>query len=275
MASRDAIVQTLRHGLIASCQADEGASLRDPAIMAAIATAAVQGGAVAVRARGKHDIRAIAAVVTAPIIGLTKRHYPAIDIQIKNENLRAISTLNRLPNSLKHYLTNYSPVYITPTWDDIVACLDAGADIVAVDATDRPRPDGLALPELVRRVRATSDALLMADIASLPDGEAAAALGFDLISTTLAGYTACEPPSSCPDLDLVAALVARVRVPIIAEGRITTPAQAAEALRRGAWAVCVGKAITAPQFITGRFVQALRAVPLVDERIPHGGRNVG
>ncbi len=245
MASRDAIVQTLRHGLIASCQADEGASLRDPAIMAAIATAAVQGGAVAVRARGKHDIRAIAAVVTAPIIGLTKRHYPA------------------------------SPVYITPTWDDIVACLDAGADIVAVDATDRPRPDGLALPELVRRVRATSDALLMADIASLPDGEAAAALGFDLISTTLAGYTACEPPSSCPDLDLVAALVARVRVPIIAEGRITTPAQAAEALRRGAWAVCVGKAITAPQFITGRFVQALRAVPLVDERIPHGGRNVG
>ncbi len=240
MASRDVIVQTLRHGLIASCQADDGESLRDPAIMAAIAAAAVRGGAVAVRVRGESDIRAVAATVAVPIIGLTKHHYTD------------------------------SPVYITPTWDDIVTCLDAGADIVAVDATDRSRPDGLALPEIVRRVRATSDALLMADIASLHEGEAAAALGFDLISTTLAGYTVGESPLSHPDLDLVSALVARVSAPIIAEGRITTPAQAAEAVRRGAWAVCVGKAITAPQFITGLFVQALRDVPMVDEQFPHG-----
>jgi len=240
MTARDTIPRALRHGLIASCQADDGEPMRDPAIMAALAASAVLGGAVAIRARGVQDIRAVASAVTVPIIGLTKRHFPD------------------------------SPVYITPTWDDVVACLDAGARIVAIDATARPRPDSLDLTEIVRRVRETSDAFLMADIASLPEGEAAAALGFDFISTTLAGYTAGKPPSVHPDLDLVAALAERVTVPIIAEGRITTPAQAAEALRRGAWAVCVGKAITAPRFISSLFVQALRDVPILDERFPNG-----
>lgn len=240
MAARTAILQALRHGLIVSCQADPADPLGDPAILAALAASAERGGAVAIRARGVEAIRTVTAAVRVPIVGLTKDHHPG------------------------------SPVYITPTREAVVACIATGAPIVALDATARHRPDGVPLAEIVRFVRATSDVLLMADIATLAEGEAAAALGFDLIATTLSGYTTEDPPSPEPDLGLVAALAARLDTPIVAEGRITTPAQAAEALRCGAWAVCVGKAIAEPRFIAERFVQALHGVPAADEPSPDG-----
>lgn len=241
MSMPDGIVCALKGGLIVSCQADDDDPLCRADVMAAMAMAAVRGGAVAIRARGADHIRAIKAAVSVPVIGLTKQYVA------------------------------HSPVYITPTWGDVAACLDAGADVVAIDATDRPRPDGLPLAAIVRQARQESGALLMADIAHLHEGETAQELGFDLVSTTLAGYTeeslsmdGSERDSSedgselgGPDLALVAALADRLTIPIVAEGRITTPAHAAEALRRGAWAVCVGKAITAPQFVTELFVQAL------------------
>jgi N-acylglucosamine-6-phosphate 2-epimerase len=220
-------VEDLRNGLIVSCQADEGDPLDKPSVLAAMAAAAVSGGAMAVRACGVANIRAIKAAVDVPVIGLTKQHRPS------------------------------SPVYITPTWDDVVACLEAGADIVALDATTRARPDGLRLAEVVGRARAMSTALLLADVASLEEGMIAAELRFDLVATTLSGYTDGAPPGPEPDLALISALVAHLHVPVIAEGRITTPAHAVEALRRGAWAVCVGKAITAPGFIAAQFAQAL------------------
>lgn len=226
MAVRD--VTALRGGLIVSCQAEPGEPLDTPAVMAAFAAAVVQAGAVAIRARGGAQIRAIKAAVGVPVIGLTKRSLPP------------------------------SPVYITPTWEDVAACIAAGADIIALDATDRVRPDGLSLAEIVRRARASTDALLMADVARVREGGAAAELGFDLVSTTLAGYTETAPPTTGPDLDLISDLAARIDVPVVAEGRITTPAEAIVCLERGAWAVCVGKAITDPSFIARLFTQALR-----------------
>jgi N-acylglucosamine-6-phosphate 2-epimerase len=197
--------------------------------MAAFAASVVQAGAVAIRARGAAHVRAIKAAVDAPVIGLTKRHLPP------------------------------SPVYITPTWEDVEDCIAAGADIIALDATDRVRPSPLSLAEIVRRARVSTDALLMADVAHPHEGEAAAGLGFDLVSTTLAGYTETSRPTAGPDLDLISTLVQRLTVPVVAEGRITTPAHAVAALQRGAWAVCVGKAITDPCFIAGLFTQALRS----------------
>ncbi len=240
MAIRD--VTALRGGLIVSCQAEPGGPLDAPATMAALAVAVVHAGAVAIRARGAAHVRAIKAVVDAPVIGLTKRHLPP------------------------------SPVYITPTWEDVEACIAVGADIIAIDATDRVRPSTVSLAEIVRRARLSTDALLMADVAHLHEGEAAAQLGFDLVSTTLAGYTETSPPSAGPDLGLISALVRRIDVPVVAEGRITTPAHAVDALRRGAWAVCVGKAITDPGFIAGLFTQALRQPesPAVEQETRHG-----
>jgi N-acylglucosamine-6-phosphate 2-epimerase len=230
LRGQTSVLRSLRHGIIVSCQVEEGDLLCRPDIMAAMAVAAERGGAAAVRVRSPEHIRATKDLVTVPVIGLTKRSFPR------------------------------SLVYITPTWADVAVCLEAGADIVALDATDRPRPSGLPLIEIVSRARAVSDALLMADVSSQEEGERAAELGFDLVSTTLAGYTESSALTSGPDLALVGALARGLSVPIVAEGRFTAPGQVAEALARGAWAVCIGKAITDPGFITARFVAAVRSV---------------
>ena len=60
-----------------------------------------------------------------------------------------------------------------------------------------------------------------------------------------------------PDLELIRELAGRVSVPVVAEGRIGTPEQAAAALRAGAWAVVVGRAITMPDAITEGFVRGM------------------
>ena len=51
--------------------------------------------------------------------------------------------------------------------------------------------------------------------------------------------------------------LAAVSVPVIAEGNVETPAMAARCLSLGAHAVVVGGAITRPQQITRRFVDAI------------------
>ena len=99
----------------------------------------------------------------------------------------------------------------------------------------------------------------MADCGSLDDALAAADAGADLLGTTLAGYTPDRPTTTGPDLDLIAAIAQALPAnPVIAEGRVHTPAQARAALDAGAHAVVVGTAITHPTTITGWFVDALR-----------------
>lgn len=196
--------------------------------MAAMARAAADGGAVGVRINGPDDIKAARATTTIPIIGLYKRPY------------------------------GDCPVTITPTFAEASAVAGAGATIVALDATGRRRPDGVALAALIARIRADIGLPVLADVADLTDALAAEGAGAAAVATTLSGYLdPAIPPPDDPDLDLVALLAARLRVPVIAEGRIKTPAQARAALDRGAFAVVVGTAITNPREITRRFVDAL------------------
>lgn len=147
-------------------------------------------------------------------------------------------------------------MYITPTVRHALAVAEAGADVVAADATARPRPDGSTFAELVVAVHAAG-ALVMADVATLAEGITAAAEGADIVSTTLSGYVPGSPQQDGPDLDLVAELAAVLDVPVVAEGRIRTPQEAAEALARGAHSVVVGTAITAPTALTSKFVAEL------------------
>jgi N-acylglucosamine-6-phosphate 2-epimerase len=219
------LIARLKSQLIVSCQATAGEPFDAPAILAALAQSVVRGGAAGIRAERPDNILAIRQAVDVPVIGLYKRRYAD------------------------------SPLHITPTLADALAVADAGADIIALDATDRPRPNGETLAQVVRELRARTGCLLMADIATEPEGLAAAALGFDFVGTTMSGYTGAATPDA-PDLALVAAL-ARRPMRVIAEGRIATPAQAAEALRCGAFAVVVGTAITRPAVITRGFVEAL------------------
>jgi N-acylglucosamine-6-phosphate 2-epimerase len=223
----DGILRRLRGGLVVSCQAPPGDPLHGPTIMAAMARAAVLGGAVGIRANGLADIHAVRQAVAVPVIGLWK--------------------------------DGAEGVYITPTVRHARAVVEAGAHIVAIDATSRSRPDRSTVPEVVEGLRRTHRCLVMADVSTLDEGVLAASSGADLVATTLAGYTPYSPHRPGPDLRLVAALAARIDVPVVAEGRIGTPQDARAALDAGAWTVVVGGAITRPQLITTRFVAALRA----------------
>jgi N-acylglucosamine-6-phosphate 2-epimerase len=221
------ILRRLHGGLVVSCQAPPGDPLHGPVFMAAMARAAVLGGAVGIRANGPADIQAVRRAVDVPVVGLWK--------------------------------DGAEGVYITPTVRHARAVADAGAQIVAIDATSRSRPDRSTVPEVIEGLRRTHRCLVMADVSTLDEGVAAVGAGADLVATTLSGYTPYSPQQPGPDLQLVAALAARVDVPVVAEGRIGTPQQARAALDAGAWTVVVGGAITRPQLITARFVAALRA----------------
>jgi putative N-acetylmannosamine-6-phosphate epimerase len=225
------LLARLGGGLIVSCQARAGHPLHDTIVIAAIAQAAVAGGAVGVRINGAEDVRAVRSVIAVPIIGLRK------------------------------VWTEESPVYITPTFEDARLVAEAGADLIAVDATGRLRPDGAQLEDLIRRIQQELGRPVMADVASFEEGQRAVRLGADLISTTLSGYTGDGPVPDGPDLELVRMLTAAVRTPVVAEGRYRTPAQVREALQAGAFAVVVGRAITDPLMLTQSFVAATQGLP--------------
>ncbi|MCI1787583.1 MAG: N-acetylmannosamine-6-phosphate 2-epimerase [Actinomyces sp.] len=225
MALGEDMDRALRGRLIVSCQAYPGEPMRDPRTMAQVAASVVRGGASAVRIQGIEDIRATTAVVDVPVIGLWK--------------------------------VGAEGVFITPTLEHALAVARAGADIVALDGTRRPRPDGLDLAETIAAVRERVGTPVMADCGSLADAVAAAEAGADLLSTALAGYTGERPASPGPDLDLVEAITSATDVPVVVEGRIRTPLEAVESLQRGAMAVCVGTAITHPLSITRWFCEAL------------------
>jgi len=219
------VLDRLAGGLIVSCQAREGHPLHNRHIIAALARAAEAGGAVGVRINGEDDVAAVRAFVTVPIIGIRK-------VWVED-----------------------FPVYITPTFDDAAVVAVAGADVIALDATSRERPGGESIQELIPRIHRELGRPVMADVATVRDGEQAAAAGADLVATTLSGYTVGTPPDD-PDLELVRRLAHSLSVPVIAEGRYRTPEQVREAFQAGAFAVVVGRAITDALAITRSFVEA-------------------
>ena len=219
------VLTRLAGGLVVSCQAYPGEPMRHTETTARATRVIVAGGAVGVRAQGLADLHAMRPLLRVPIIGLWK--------------------------------DGATGVYITPSVAHAVAVARTGADIVAIDGTLRPRPDGSRFADACAAVHAEG-ALVMADCASVADAVAAAAAGADVVGTTLAGYTPDRRRTPGPDLELVTALVEAVDVPVIAEGRIHTPADAVAALAAGAYAVVVGTAITHPTSITSWFAAAVR-----------------
>lgn len=223
-------MRTLSKGLIVSCQAEEGSPFNGPSFIAAFAQAAEMGKAVGVRIRDIENVDAVRRTVHLPIIGLTKGQFVS------------------------------GKVLITPVIEDAVALAGAGADVVALDATDRRRPCGLTGREFLRLAKATIRVPVLADISTLEEALDAVENGADMIATTLSGYTEASPPAvDEPDFDLIEAIASRTTTPIIAEGRIWTPGQARKAMECGAFAVCVGTAITRPAGIVERFVRTLAA----------------
>lgn len=222
-------IEKLKGGLIVSCQAKEGSPLREPRIMAAMAQAAQLGGAVGIRANGPADIAAIRAAVALPIIGIFKFDVPG------------------------------TQVYITPTLETAERVVAAGADILAVDATQYPRLNGQSAAEFIQLCKATFKLPVMADTSTLAEGIAAAQAGADLVATTMAGYTPYSRQLDTPDFELIRELASNISTPIIVEGRLATPNDLCRAFELGAYAVVVGTAITAPDWITRQFVAEIPA----------------
>ena len=211
-----------------SCHALPHEPLYDSYIMSKMAYAAMLGGAVGIRANTIVDILAIRKRVDLPIIGIIKQEYDDSD------------------------------VYITPTMDEVDALVEIGCDIIATDATNRIRPNGKTFEDFFSEVRAKyPNQLFMADTSCFEEGQLAERLGFDLIGTTMAGYTPYTKGRSLPDLELIEKYSKELNVPIIAEGGIWSPEDLKNVYKAGAFSAVCGTAITRPMDITKRFVKAL------------------
>lgn len=221
------LIESIRNGLVVSCQAPKTSPLHHPDMIAAIAHAAVLQGAVGVRIDTPDHVKAVRTLVAVPIIGLWKQEFPN------------------------------SEVYITPTAEQAKAIAQAGADMIAIDATARIRPDGRSMAELIRYIHDDLGKPVMADIDTLENAIAAAEAGADVVGTTLYGYTSETCDQTPPGFSLLTEIVQQLDIPIICEGGVSSPAMAKQSLSLGADAVVVGTAITGIDLLVQRYMAEL------------------
>ena len=226
-------IEQLRNRLIVSCQPVPGGPMDSAEMVVGFALAALAGGAAALRIESIPYVAAVRAATDAPIIGIVKQD------------------------------RDDTAVRITPLIEQALALAEAGADVIAFDATRRSRP--ASVPDLIAAIKGRGK-LTMADCADLEDAREALAAGVDFVGSTLSGY-AGGPESDEPDFAPIASM--RALTPhVIAEGRIRTTEQAAEAIRRGAWSVVVGSAITRTEHATEWFRAAVdRAARATDRPV--------
>lgn len=224
--------------LIVSCQALPDEPLHSSFIMGRMAKAAREGGACGIRANSREDIEEIKRNVELPIIGIVKKEYAD------------------------------SPVYITPTMREVDALVEAGADIIALDATGSRRPDGVLLDDFVEEIRNRYPGQpLMADCSTVEEVLHADRLGFDFLGTTLVGYTEQSAGKQIEenDFEIIRQILEKVNHPVIAEGNINTPQKARRVLEIGCYSVVVGSIITRPQVITRTFTEEIDKLAMAQE----------
>lgn len=217
------LLKTLDGGIVVSCQPVPHGPMDQPNIIAAMAAAAIAGGAIAVRVEGVENTIAVRRLVNEPVIAITKRDLVSTQVRI------------------------------TPSVEDVKALAKAGADVIAYDGTDRPRTDQR---EDILAAILQQDVIAMADCASVEDAQHAINSGAQIVGTTLSGYVGTNSASTdAPDLSLVRSF-ATLGTFVMAEGRFNTPELAALALEHGANAVTVGSALTRLEVATNWFVDA-------------------
>lgn len=224
------MLAALKGELIASVQALPHEPLFGSETIVKMAAAVLEGGAKALRIQSTEDIKAVKqAFPEVPVIGLIKQDYAD------------------------------SEIFITATAKEVAEIIDAGANMIALDMTGRARPNGEKIEDLISQIRQSS-CTIMADIATFEQGVEAERLGVDCVSTTLSGYTPDTAHNGdAPDFALIRRLSQVLTIPVIAEGRVSTPNHVSQAMAAGAWTVVVGSAITRPQLITKKFVTAIQA----------------
>lgn len=225
------LIEQLKNGMIVSCQAEgEDPFNANPEYMALFAKAAEMGGAIGIRTQGIEKLKAIKRATKLPVIGLLKSQFED------------------------------GTVRITGSFAEVEQLVTAKSDIVAIDGTFRVR-EGYTGPEFIREVKKRYGCLVLADIATYDEAKACEEAGADCVSTTLNGYT----PDTLqfhdgPNYDVLKACVKGLSIPVFAEGRYNTPAEAGKAMEMGAFAVISGTAITRPRVITQWFVDEIKKV---------------
>lgn len=227
MSKGNDVLNNIKGGLIVSCQALENEPLHGSEIMSKMAIAAKMGGAVGIRANSVVDILAIKEVVDLPVIGLIKQDY-------ENDER-----------------------YITPTMTEIDALIATGVEIIAMDGTARPQLDNVSLADKVKHIQANG-ILVMADVSTFEEGVLAEELGFNLVSTTLSGYTPYSKQNNGPDFDLVEKLVKAIKTPVVAEGKISSGDDVKKMMALNPFSIVMGGAITRPQIITKTYVDIIK-----------------
>ena len=152
----NSILHSLHRKLIVSCQAAPNDPMEDTETLRRVARSAVMGGASGLRLNSPEDVRAVRLDTTLPIIAIQKSY--------EGGQLR-----------------------ITPDFASAKALAEAGADIIALDCTDRMHLYGEPWRDIVRRIHEELGLLVMADIATLHDGILAAEGGADIVAPTLHG----------------------------------------------------------------------------------------
>lgn len=219
-------LEQLKNQVIISVQAMPEEPLYQEDCMIAMMKSVINGGAKGLRVAGARDVKNAKKLFDVPVIGLTKP--------------------DKLPDNWKEI------VYITPTLKEVDELINANADIIATDATLRPRPKE-SLKETLEYIK-RNNKFAMADISTFEEGVKARELGFDIISTTLSGYTQnSDCNNAFPDFKLLENLVKTLDCPVILEGRIWLPEEVDKAFELGAYGVVIGSAVTRPQLITKRF----------------------
>lgn len=231
-------LEKLKGGMIVSCQSEGDDPFNaSPEYMGLFAKAAEMGGAVGIRTQGIEKLKAIKRATNLPVIGLLKSQFPD------------------------------GTVCITGSFKEVEQLMAAGSDIVAIDGTFRKR-EGLSGPEFIKAVKQKYDCLVLADIATYEEAKTCAEQGADAISTTLCGYTPDTLSSvDGPNLYLLEKILKDVKIPVFAEGRYNTPADAQRAMEIGAYGVISGTALTRPRVITQWFVEAVEKGKNLKKRI--------
>lgn len=228
-SKNESVLKQIKGGLIVSCQALEEEPLHSSYIMAKMAVAAKEGGAVGIRANTPKDIEEIKRYVELPIIALYKQDYED------------------------------SSVYITPTEREIELLIDKKPEIIALDATNRLRPGGQTLEEFFKKLRLKyPDQLFMADCATYEEALHAQEIGFDIVGTTLCGYTKDTQGTPLPNHELIKRLAEDLTVPLIAEGGIWELSDLQQIMKEKVHAAVIGSSITRPREITRRYVNGIK-----------------
>ncbi len=231
MNMKSEILKKIKGNLVVSCQAVEKEPLNNVVAITLVAKACLEGGAKILRLSQYDHIKSIKGIAKdIPIIGLIKKTYDGSD------------------------------VFITPTIDEVNQLIELDVDCIALDATTRKRPKE-SLETIVKYCKEkVPNKLIMADCSCLEDVLHAEKLGFDLIGTTLRGYT--NQTKGLSNLDnnyhFIREILSCIKTPLIAEGGVWEPYQVKDLLDIGCFAVVVGSAITRPKEITQYFLRGIK-----------------